>query len=263
MENGSAYPLAPWGQHSLPGEEPVLWKFGPLTLQVKSLGNEVWIAARRDHPEDTQPENTASREAPKWSRWALDRTYGKVDMIPVFPDRPIVVKPEVPFHLIRNGGRAAIYIRVPLWVRVDLVNGNSRITLMEIPITILSDTWFGSYTGGTGGELCYWISSGAGRDLDPGPVKPHLAACSVNIRNNSNEDLHVDKICLVVAYLSLFTRDGQLFSDEAQIDFKGSRESSNFSVSGTAPFPNAVLVSAPRTTAKPDFSARTLLSFMT
>ena len=260
MENGSAYPLAPWGQHSLPGDEPVLWQFGPMTLRAKSLGNEVWIAAQRGSSEEISPDDPATGKMQNWSRWALDHTYGKVDLIPVFPDRPVVVKPEIPFHLIRNGGRAAIYIRVPLWVRVDLVNRESRITLLEAPITTLSDTWFGSYTSG---ELCYWISSGAERNLDLDTPRPHLAACSVHIKNNSNEDLHVDKICLVVANLSLFARDGQLFSDEAQIDFKGAREVSGFSVSGTAPFPNTVPVSAPRTTAKPEFSARTFLSFMT
>ncbi len=256
-----SYPRAPWGEYPLPGEEPALWQFGPLTLWCKSLGNEVWIAktgskinATNESTDDpTLPEDKA------WSRWALERPYPYIQMLPVFPDRPVVVKPEVPFHLIRNGGNATIYIRVPLWVRMSVVKDGSRITLLEAPIVTLSDTWFGSYISG---ERCYWISSGARRDLETDASRPHLAACTIHIRNDSNDDLHVDKICLVVAHLSLFDRKGQLFSDEATIDFKGAQEVGGFSVSGTSPFSEALLISSPRTPTKPDFSARTLLSFM-
>jgi len=252
-------PQAPWGEYPLPGEEPAFWQFGPLALWCKSMANEVWIAQKGATGEEEPDKAPLSGEAQAWSRWALDRSYQRLELLPVFPDRPVVVKPEVPFHLIRNGGKATIYIRVPLWVRLNLLKGGTRVTLLEVPIVTLSDTWFGSYVGG---ELCYWISSGARRDLDLAASRPHLATCTVHIKNESNDDLHVDKICLVVAHLSLFNREGRLFADEAMINFKGAQEAGGFSVPGTAPFSDAVPISSPRTPTKPDFSARALLSII-
>lgn len=251
MEKSAPYPSAPWGEHLLLGKEPMFWQFGPLGLWCKGMADEVWIAVGKGT--DAVPEDDA------WSRWALERPYQGIDLLPAFPKRPVVVKPEVPFHLLRNGGKATIYIRVPLCVRMDLLDGQRRSTLIETPIVPLADTWFGSYMDG---ELCYWISSGTRRDLELDAGRPHLATCTVHIRNNSGDDLHVDKICLIVGHLSLFEQGGCLLSDEATIDFKGAQEVSGFSVSGSSPLPEAVLLSPPRTPMKQDIGAKMLLSFI-
>jgi len=187
-----------WDQYDIPSEETLYWHCGPIRIWCKTISGELWIANKNieiDQGADNEP--IPPPEDISWSRYALQKNYQKMRFVPLFPNRPVVVKVEFPFYLTKDA-EAKIYTRVPLWVRIDIV-GTKNLSLFEVPTIKLSNTWFGTFTEG---ELCYWLSSGARRTIEPDSSRPYLAICPIHMINTAEEDLSVEKICLRVSNLS-------------------------------------------------------------
>lgn len=220
-----------WKEFDIPTDEPGLWDIGTLKIWYKHVFSELWIShaykGESDVAGKTDPELPADDS---WSRWALRKVYDKVRFKPAFPDRPVVVKPEYPFK-IAQGARVRIYVRVPIWTRIE-VGTNRLVEVVGIPTVILSNTWFGSVTEG---ELCYWISTSARLRIEEDRSRPYLAICPVQIINESEQDLAVEKLCLRGAGLSLFDHDGQLWSDETVAKYKGSNQVTEIQATGRVP----------------------------
>ncbi len=243
-----------WGEHEIPIEQIDSFTLGDLHFWCKRTKNEIQIAylrniSMKDLPEP--PENAT------WSRWALKKEHPSVRITPLFPDRPIVVKPESPFK-VNLGVQARIYTRVPIWIKFELVNREST-KLLEIPTVVLSNTWFGSFMEG---ELCYWISSGARREIEPDPNRSYLAICPIQLINKSEDDLLVEKICIRVSNLSLFYDGQQLWSDETKVIYKGVEGTSQIEFSGKPPAeaPSVELIASPRYPVKKSLMAHTFAS---
>lgn len=276
-------PPPPWGHHDLEvdGERSV--RLGPLELRMKRTDQEIWLTQRRveGEPGASGPEKTdaagtnrtktigeptderrapeagaglAEGDEPEWSRWAVPEDTTGVRLEPVFPDRALVVEPEQTFHLVR-GARVRVYVRVPLWVSVGLPSP-SGVGLTEIPTHILSDTWFGDFTEG---ELAYALPTSARRRVTPDVFAPHLAICPLSLGNDGVDQLEVEKLCLRVAHLSLFSRGPALWSDETRVRYQGEDEQSRIHISGDVPreAPDAVRVRPPRIPLARGFRART------
>ena len=240
-----------WGEHSLKTESA--FKSGDVALRVKSVKDELWVSSRFG-----ESETTGSEQNSDWSRWALKKKAESIRLVPLLPDKSVVVQPENSFRL-RPGVEARIYVRVPLWLGIQLIDDKSQV-LTEIPSATLSLTWFGSPFEG---ELCYWISSSARRDAISDPKRGHLAICPVQLKNSSDEDLLVEKICLRVKWLSLYSHERQLWANETKVTYRGGADMSQVSVSSGAPkeASEAVLVSHPRELIKKSFSMRTFFSW--
>lgn len=246
-----------WGAEIKPTETPINMRMGSLSLWLKTAAEELWVAqeylaAPAEDSEVKEPPDSLT-----WSRWALKSSQAMIRLVPVFPDRPVVVKPELSFRLIR-GAQARIYVRVPLWVRLELAETPAR-TLTEIPTAVLSSTWFGAFTDG---ELCYWICSGARRQYEMNPARHYQAICPLQLTNQAEEELSVEKICLRVAGLSLFIQDGQLWADDSRILYRGGNQVSQVEASGKPPreAPQARLISPPRNPEKKGLAAKTFTS---
>ena len=225
----------PWGEHALVEGETLTVELGPLTVRARSTGDEVWI----DHAPGSAPAEE------DWVRWPVAEAAGTLRLSPVFPPRPVVAEPDRAFRLLPRT-RARIFVRVPLWVRVEA--GDSRLRgLTEVPSVVLSDTWWGSVTEG---ELGYWLRTTARRRISSEALHPHLAVCPLELSNRSDEELPVEKIVLRVAHLSLFADDGRLWADETRVRYRGPDEPSEIEVSGDRPAeaPDGVRVAEPRLT---------------
>jgi hypothetical protein len=249
-----------WGQHEIPEDSSHTWEIGPLKIWCKNINKELQIAY--NHNESNEAEGTKLIEPPEdltWTRWALEEKQNTVELNPVLPDRPVVVRPETSFWLTKNA-KARIYVRIPLWIQINLA-GRKTNALTEIPIVILSNTWFGNFFEG---ELCYWISSGARRQIEVDPQRTYLVICPIQLINNSDEDLLVEKICLRVMNLSLFDEVGQLWSDEIRISYEGKKEGSQIKASGKSPSEakSAKLISLPREPIKHSLTAKTFASIL-
>ncbi len=257
----------PWGEYALEENATRTWSMGPLQLWCRLASGEIWVASKtawhgidewKEEPIRHDLAPNPPEDAP-WSRWALSHTSPKIRMIPVFPDLPVIVKPEYSFNLLTNT-EAKIYVRVPLWVRIQLAT-NPPVTVKEVPIVTLSQTWFGDYTSG---ELCYWLATTARRKVGTDLFRPFLAVCPIHISNVSEEVLTVEKVCLRVVYLSLFHHEGQFWSDETRIIHKGRDNDTQLEFIGVAPgeAPRAAMVSAARIDARKKHLGKTFASFM-
>lgn len=240
--------LGPWTVHPVPEGREIPVEVGPLTLRIAQESGEIRLALTRDADPGSEGE-------PEWTRWAPADWTGQVALTPLFPDRPVVVAPEDSFWLLA-GAEARIYVRVPLWVRVEAL-GRARTTLLTAPTVESSDTWWGTVEEG---ELCYWLGTRARRRVTDDLLVHHLAICPLHLVNRSDDDLHVDKIALRVAYLSLFA-DGNrgIWADVTRVRYLGDAEGSRLEMSGEAPAEatGAELLAAPRERMARGFRART------
>jgi len=181
------------------------WEIGPLTLWIRRLAEEWWIAFERD-------ENKLQRltMAPEYvdSDWmdhaSLERYLTRhaqplLHITPTLADRPVVTRPVIPFHLCA-GEEATVYVSLPAWIRLDA--GPLRLLLKEIAIQRLSDTWFGPST--LEGELCYASTTHCRQDLREVPLYPYRTITPVLIQNRSKQTLVLERLSLPVHFLSIY-----------------------------------------------------------
>ncbi len=246
-----------WRQHEIQADTVREWQVGPLCIWCKKSEKEIQIAYRQSEDEQAGNQNPENLDDLKWIRWALEKKQDKIELLPVLPDRPLVVKPESSFWLTRNI-KANIYVRVPVWIQINLAGRRKAKPLMEIPSVRLSNTWFGDFFEG---ELSYWISTGAQREVEV-DTQPHLIICPVQLVNGSDEDLLVEKICLRVSTLSIFLSQGRLWTDMNKIVYKGSSDVSQVQATGSAPAEaqSAELLALPRSPHKKNLVAKTFSS---
>lgn len=236
----------PWGRHPLPTDETLTVAVGPLLLRARARPDEIWLA----HVPGDGTRSGRRAEGPpsgegEWVRWPVSEAPKEIALAPLFPPRAVVAEPGPAFRLLPRG-RARIYVRVPLWARVDAILGDAAARrLTEVPTVVLSDTWWG---GVTEGELCYWLATTARRRVPFEVFQPHLVVCPLELSNRSDEELPVEKLVLRVAYLSLFSDQGRLWADETRVRYQGPAAGSEIEVAGTAPpeAPAAVRVAEPR-----------------
>lgn len=246
---------APWGGHAIPSGETLTIELGPLALWVRAAADEIWLAHAPGHGSRAGPEPAGEPPAEEgWIRWPVPPETDRISLSPLFPSRPVVAEPELSFRLI-PGSEARVFVRVPLWVRVQAAGAEER-PLTEIPTVVLSDTWWGSFTEG---ELCYWLATTARRQVPPEVFAPHLAVCPVHLSNRSGEELEVERLALRVAHLSVFGDEGRFWADETRVRYRGEDHGSEIEVAGRPPgeAPSAVRVTGPRSPVPRGFRART------
>lgn len=209
-----------WGTHQVPEDRVKSLRFGPLEILFTRRAGEIRLGTRRDGDGDI-----------RWSRWAPAGDWdGRLVLRPVFPDRPVVVKPEDEFWLMEDAD-ARIFVRVPLVVQVSAPGPALRI-LVEIPTVVLSDTWWGSPEEG---ELCYYVDTRARRSMEEGDFLEHSCACPVQLVNRSPDDLLVNRIALRPVYLAIYRDGNRIWSDVTTVRYRGEEEGSTLEVSGRPP----------------------------
>ncbi len=250
-----AMDLTPWGERAVPLGDFTRFRIGPLEIAWCWVANELRISTRDlgaeglalvreaglDRPAPIAP-GPAPTE-PIWTRWVVPQTSSRVSVRPVFPDRPLILSPDHPLRLLPTA-EARIYVRIPVWVRLELPGVPPK-QLTDLPTVILSETWFGSFMDG---ELCYWSPTTARRQMNPAVLAEHLAVAPIHIVNESSEPLHVEKLCLRVQHLTLFSLEGHLWGDETRIAYQGGGQFSRVRWSGRPPneASGAVLLAPPR-----------------
>jgi hypothetical protein len=141
---------------------------------------------------------------------------------------------------------------VELILREESVTG---LVLEEFPSALLSDTWWGNFEEG---ELAYWIPTTARREMRSDLFASHLVVCSLAISNLADTELRVEKLALRSTQLSIFSRDSALWSDTAQVTYRGDEEETVVEVTGRPPeeAKGGVRVTLPRSPMQKGFRAR-------
>ena len=252
-------PPRPWGKMPLPDEETVPLRLGARDLWLRRSAGELRVASTENGGEPDAPQESEPTPEPpedvSWSRWALPSgAHESVHLRPAFPDRPVILAPENPFHLVK-GARTRVYAQVPVFISVELDMG-PPLVLQEIPCHTLSDTWWGTFIDG---ELGYWCPTPAHPRWDQGMLTPHTALCPLHLRNPAQADLHVQKVALRAPTLTLFHQDGFLWADETKVTYRGEGAAADMEASGRPPpdAKEAELVASPRAPAKGSIPGRT------
>lgn len=223
-------PPHPWGTLDLPHAGWAAVRVGLRDLWLERRKDEVRLshAAVEDV---AAPQEPAPPEDASWTRWALPSgSEGQVRLSPAFPDRLLVLQPEIGLFLAK-GARARIYARVPLFVRVE-VNERDPVLLEELFCATLSDTWWGTFMEG---EMAYWLPTSAEPAWSPETVEPHVALCPMQLVNRGDSKLNVEKVALRAANLTLFEKDGAFWSDETEVLHYGDPDTAELRVSGRPP----------------------------
>lgn len=206
--------LAPWWKpRNLAAGQCWRYAIGPLTIYLQRHGTEWWLASETgDGTEDQfrfdSGEIPAMPEGLAYSRYVFRQSPAQVCLKPRLLDRPVVVRTNQAVNIPADQ-QATFYISSPVCISVELDDG--RPALQEIPVTRLSDTWFGPST--QVGELCYAAKTQARNSRAEVPLRPHRAVTPVTIHNRSDASLAIDKISLPVPYLAVYGRaDGTLWT---------------------------------------------------
>lgn len=209
------------------------FSLGPLRLWVQRDGDD-WLALvfRDGNAESVECAENLEGEPPEVGAWGRLGSVGSspnLQLLPVMPTRPVVVRPEVPYTIL-PGEKVQFYVGVPLWLALQSQEG---LTLLEEPVVQLSNTWFGTPMDG---ELAFAMRTRARRQVEELDFHPWRAVCPVRIRNLSKDKLTFERICLRVQYLDLYQdpREG-VWANESGVTIRGDNNWSRISYARGAP----------------------------
>ncbi len=244
-----------WGDYPLASGERLEVGLGALRAAVFCLGEEWQVFSETG----AEPEATAGLRlqtlagAPVAERYSAAERFlfkharERLHLRPRLADRPVVSRPVMPFQLA-PGEETIIFVSSPVWLQLEAAE--PRTPLLELPGQRLSDTWFGPST--QEGELCYATATSARRFLHELPARPHRAVTPVQINNQGDTPLRLDRISLPTPFLSLYgDAQGALWTQAITLLREEGAELATLKMEASAPqeASAAVLVSEPRRTA--------------
>ncbi len=208
-----------WGPQEVELGQLVRWRIAGLSLWIRRSQRE-WKVAW-SWPEEWAPTADVSREddAPypdetnlPVERYVFENTDSPLQLWPATADRPVVTTPRIPFFLGPRE-KTRLYVGTPLWLSLRSASGD---LLREFPIRRPSDTFFGPTT--LEGEVCYATRSKASLDRDNIQWMARRATTAVNIRNDSNKALPVERLKIPVTMLSIFAGGSKLWTESLDVD---------------------------------------------
>lgn len=207
-----------WKPMTLSAGDDRLVEIGPLRLWIRRTAHEwrlAWVG-NEPHSEPLGP-GLAVDDPPdqaKWNRWAASAGHDELRLVPVLPDRPLVVRPEDSFR-IPPGAKVRIYVPVPVWVRVQT---DDRTVLTEVPTVHLSNTWFGAPDQG---ELAWALKTDTLHEYEGIPVTPHEALCRVDINHKGKDQLELSRLFLRAAHLRVYRAGERLWTNAVKATYEG------------------------------------------
>lgn len=244
---------------SIPDKEAVKIQLGKLIVYLKREIDELRFA--REYTENPKDKITYTFHKKlrndgdlEWTRCILGPDYTQVELVPKMPDKPVVVRPHLAVQ-VPQGMVSSFYVGIFVWLQIFGVRKTSKVKICEFPTVKMSKTWFGDNESG---EICYILKTQAIRKKEDTTPTFYHATCPVHVSNNSEGMLDFKRICLHAEYLTLFSDGNRLWSNEANVYFKGADQVSQINLSNTSPrdASNCVKVADPRMTAAPSIVKR-------
>lgn len=208
-----------WDPRNLAEHDSLCLRLGPLDLWIENLpstwelawdrGDEEAHMMRCEIGHGERPPAGAARQ-----RYVFGRGVTALRVSPVLADRAFVVKAYDPVF-VPSGEEVTLYISSPAQVRIEV--GNPLQALLDLPVMLLSDTFFGPST--REGELAYAARTHARHSLAELPRRPHRIITPVRIRNEADSLLPIEKISIPLPLLSVYgASDGSLWTDTVTLD---------------------------------------------
>jgi hypothetical protein len=206
-----------WGIQTLGAGQRARLNLGPLRLYVENLDGEWRLFAQREgQPQDLTcaldfPWDGELPDAGEWHRFAVAEGGEAITLLPRLADRPVVGRPENPFFIL-PGEQTRIFVTTPLWVAVSLP-GEAERSLLDLPVARPKDTFFGPNT--TAGQICYASRTFCRLRFGDVPPYPHRAITAVQIKNEADDPLPVERLRIPVQHLALYQDDqNRLWTEE-------------------------------------------------
>ncbi len=255
-----------WGRYQLSQGQTARWTIGPLTLCIGRLEHEWQINYRRDALEQEQADrwdvtlaSNPLEERKNLERFVFRKTRPLLAVKPVLLDRPVVSRPAVPLHVLPRE-EVTVFVSSPLCVRMDV--HEPAVTLRDLPIQLLSDTWFGPST--REGELAYATRTSARVNQDDLPLRTSRAVTPVLVRNRAETALLVERLSLPVPFLSLYAAaDDSLWTDSVVLDRENDSEMAKMEIQERPPgqIRRPSKIAEPRNTAEKGMLVRAFSAF--
>ncbi|GAA5482335.1 DUF432 domain-containing protein [Haloferula sargassicola] len=239
---------SPWNERRLEDGDWLRADFVDLTLLVFSTLEEWRVAAvgpeRRSELEGLEKGDRLPEGLP-WERWDRGPEDRGLNFRPVFPDRPVIVRPRAPLHLSPRA-KAVFYLGIPAWIELSADLERTRRVLSSWPSVRLSNSWHGVPTQG---ELCYASRTHARRRYTTEEWSEFDIATTVEISNQSENTLPFERLFFETDHLALFLHGSRLWANHARIRASEGADELNgvaFSPKPYGPAADARIISAAR-----------------
>ena len=254
--------MSMWEEFKVEEGNYYLRQIGPLRLWIQKQFDE-WIVGWKYESEETnsiseQVLDTIEENDITWHRRVVKQKQDSIKLIPVMPDRAVVVKPESELKITREAD-ATFFVRIPVWLKV-CSRANYSETLYEIPSIVLSNTWFGEPYDG---ELCYSLTTSARRSLEGLEPRAYQVICPIHIKNTVSEDLIFKRLCIQVSHLSIYQSDDEMWTNKIHVQFRGEGKESSIKFEDSAPKTDKklTLVGQPRKKITKSFARKSFDTF--
>jgi hypothetical protein len=222
-----------WEPHTIKPNETLDVCLGSLHLWIHR-GEMEWYIAHETESENGERCSVSISDAPftpdrDWTRWILDGQIERIQFKPQLPDRPLIVRPEMPMCLMPKQ-TVRFFVGIPIWLAITFGGGSGQ--MIEVPTMALSKSWFGQFTEG---ELCYAMKTTAKMHQDDLFTGAHRAVFPLEVRNASPEKLNFERLCLRPQYLNIFQGTTRLWTSKGRVSYRGEDHWSRFVYSSRAP----------------------------
>ncbi|PKG97719.1 hypothetical protein [Paraglaciecola sp. MB-3u-78] len=194
-----------WGDINFELNEAKTWRIGQRKISVQRKDAE-WLISNEKTNEESFEELVLERATftdpvidilPQ--RYLVKNTQNSLIAKPLLADRSIIVRPHSALNVL-PGEKIELYVSSPLWLAFYAHEG--RLPISDLPFWLPSDSWFGPNT--MVGELCYSKYTDAKVTLDNIQKRSHRAITTINISNEHDEVLTIERISLPAPFLNLY-----------------------------------------------------------
>ncbi|TVS11082.1 MAG: hypothetical protein EA419_09195 [Wenzhouxiangella sp.] len=183
------------------GHGPDEWRIERESIAEPEVSGKARIQGRRTLPSEYQ------------ERYVIGGDSSRLALTPMLADRNVVIRPRQPVFLL-SGQKVTLFLSTPIWLKLEV--GDPPSLLREMPVTQLSDTWFGPST--REGEICYAGRTHARHHIDELPRRPHRAITPLHIHNKASTPLPLEKFSLPVPMLALYgSENGSLWTQRVTL----------------------------------------------
>ncbi len=232
-----------WGDTEV--DQAMSCHVGPLLIDIRRLRGE-WRIAWNHLGSDETSQATTPEPFPltgaQTARFATsDNTDRRVSILPAMAPRPVIARPLASFSVL-GGEEVALWVSLPVWVQVRFKGATSGKPVLDLPVTLPSDTWFGPSTAV--GELCFATRTRAFRDPSDLVVRPHRVSTCVEIFNRGRDPLSIERLSVPAPHLSIMLDEdtGGLVTEPVRLEHDEGGQFANFTVKSGA----GTLIAPPR-----------------
>ena len=206
---------------------------GPLIIEIRRMRGEwrvAWNQLASDEASFAKRPESFPMEGAQTARFATTDTGDRrVSLLPAMAPRPVIARPLAPFSVL-GGEEVTLWVSLPVWVQIRFKGATSARPVLDLPVTLPSDTWFGPSTAV--GELCYATRTRAFRDPSDLVVRPHRVLTCVEIINRGVDPLPIERLSVPAPHLSIMMDEvsGGLVTEPVRFEHDAGGQFANFTV---------------------------------